>query len=248
MIGETPSPGAGRAVLARPRPAAAGPRPRSGPWRSGRGIRRGCRRSWSGRDRAGTGSSSGMSRVASMPAQVSAPRRSARRRGGCSKASRVSKITVPPPFMKASSRRIAASRRLRPSGDDGPVEQRIERDLVPRRIDADRLARLQGRALARSTCVSPVRPALLVSIHLRVAGDHIGQAGHEGGLELSIVASAAAAPARRRGRAAKSTRQPARSDRRRRAGPAQAAEQVRQMAAEPERGEGVERGTGPAPA
>ena len=62
------------------------------------------------------------------------------------RASRVSKITVPPPFMKASRRRIAVPR-LRPACDDRPVEQRIEGELVPVRVDADRIARLERRAV-----------------------------------------------------------------------------------------------------
>ena len=67
--------------------------------------------------------------------------------GRALKASRVSKITVPPPFMKASRRRIAASLGSGRLGDDRPVEQRIEGELVAGQIDADRLARLERGAL-----------------------------------------------------------------------------------------------------
>ncbi len=53
--------------------------------------------------------------------------------------------------------------RDRPIGGDGPVEQRIERQFVPRRIDGDRLARLQGGALAERPGSGRSSPALLVS-------------------------------------------------------------------------------------
>ena len=72
-------------------------------------------------------------------------------------------------------------RRLRPACDDRPVEQRIEGELVPIRVDADRIARLERRAIGED-----VRQAgqarLAGAVDLRIAGDDVGEAGHERGL------------------------------------------------------------------
>ena len=72
-------------------------------------------------------------------------------------------------------------------GRDRPVDQREERQFVPLGVDADRLARLQRRALGKNVREArQARPA--GGVDLAVAGDDVGQMGLADGLHGELVA------------------------------------------------------------
>ena len=74
---------------------------------------------------------------------------------------------------------------LRHSSDDRPVDQRIERQFVARRIEPDRLGEF-GRGARSEHARQRRQPELRGFVDRRVAGDDIGEARGEGRVHVAI--------------------------------------------------------------
>ncbi len=72
----------------------------------------------------------------------------------------------------------AVVRRPRRAGHDRPIDQRIERKLVVRDVEADRIARFERGALREKQC-KPGKAGLADRVDVGIAGDDIGELGFE---------------------------------------------------------------------
>ncbi len=140
----------------------------------------------------GTGSSSGTSTPASRVRSHSA---FGRRRSAGARRQRVARVEHHRAALLhvGGDARDRARRRLRPPGDDRPVDQRIEAQFVARGIERDRLGDFRRGALVEHA-PEIFEPEARGLVDRRVAGDDIGEMGRARRLGVAIGVSAPLRP------------------------------------------------------